>query len=79
VPDPISRSTHFPLPFPGLRAVAVGLWLANIALFALFSLLYIARWLLFPREGKHEIRDSEPANCRHRGVRLPKSARDADG
>ena len=26
------------------------LWLANIALFALFSLLYAARWVLFPRE-----------------------------
>ena len=41
---------QFPLPLPGLRAVAVGLWLANIALFALFSLLYAARWVLFPRE-----------------------------
>ena len=41
---------QFPLPLPGLRAVAESLWLANIALFALFSLLYVARWLLFPRE-----------------------------
>ena len=41
---------QFPLPLPGLRAVAVALWLANIALFALFSLLYAARWVLFPRE-----------------------------
>ena len=41
---------QFPLRLPGLRAVAVALWLANIALFALFSLLYAARWLLFPRE-----------------------------
>ena len=41
---------QFPLAVPGLRAVAVGLWLANIALFALFSLLYAARWVLFPRE-----------------------------
>ena len=41
---------QFPLAIPGLRAVAVGLWLANIALFALFSLLYSARWLLFPHE-----------------------------
>lgn len=41
---------QFPLPLPGLRAVAASLWLANIALFALFSLLYAARWLLFPRE-----------------------------
>jgi hypothetical protein len=41
---------QFPLPLPGLRAVAVALWLANIALFVLFSLLYSARWLLFPHE-----------------------------
>ena len=41
---------QFPLPLPGLRAVAESLWLGNIALFALFSLLYAARWLLFPRE-----------------------------
>lgn len=41
---------QFPLHLPGLRAVAVALWLANITLFALFSLLYAARWLLFPRE-----------------------------
>jgi C4-dicarboxylate transporter/malic acid transport protein len=41
---------QFPLAVPGLRAVAMALWLANIALFALFSLLYGARWILFPRE-----------------------------
>jgi C4-dicarboxylate transporter/malic acid transport protein len=41
---------QFPLAIPGLRGVAEALWLANIALFALFSLLYGARWVLFPRE-----------------------------
>jgi C4-dicarboxylate transporter/malic acid transport protein len=41
---------QFPLAIPGLRAVAVALWIANIALFALFSLLYAARGVLFPRE-----------------------------
>ena len=41
---------QFPVGVPGLRAVATSLWLANIVLFALFSLLYFARWLLFPRE-----------------------------
>ncbi len=41
---------QFPLAIPGLRAVAAALWLANIALFALFSLLYAARWVLFPSE-----------------------------
>ena len=30
---------QFPLAIPGLRGVAEALWLANIALFALFSLL----------------------------------------
>jgi C4-dicarboxylate transporter/malic acid transport protein len=40
---------QFPLAIPGLRGVAEALWLANIALFALFSLLYGARWVLFPR------------------------------
>lgn len=34
----------------GLHAVGEGLWLANIALFALFSALYAARWALYPRE-----------------------------
>lgn len=32
---------------PGLRAVGEGLWLFNIGLFALFSLLYAARWIFF--------------------------------
>jgi C4-dicarboxylate transporter/malic acid transport protein len=41
---------QFPLGLPGLHAAAAALWLTNIALFALFSLLYGARWLLFPRE-----------------------------
>jgi C4-dicarboxylate transporter/malic acid transport protein len=41
---------QFPLGVPGLHAAAAALWLANIALFALFSLLYAARWVLFPRE-----------------------------
>ncbi len=30
---------------PGLHAVAVGIWLFDIALFALFSTLYLARWV----------------------------------
>jgi C4-dicarboxylate transporter/malic acid transport protein len=41
---------QFPLPVPGLKAVAEGLWFFNIGLFALFSLLYAARWVLFPRQ-----------------------------
>jgi C4-dicarboxylate transporter/malic acid transport protein len=40
------------LPFAGraLHAAARGLWLADAGLFALFSLLYAARWAMFPRE-----------------------------
>ena len=38
---------QFPLPIPGLHAVAEGLWLFNIALFTLFAALYGARWLFF--------------------------------
>ncbi|MCK0196106.1 C4-dicarboxylate ABC transporter [Ancylobacter sp. 6x-1] len=33
-----------------LHGVAVVLWLANIGLFALFTALYGARWMLFPHE-----------------------------
>src|SRR5271168_1904982 len=39
-----------PFATPELRCVAEGLWFMNIALFALLSLLYTARWLTFPRE-----------------------------
>jgi tellurite resistance protein TehA-like permease len=39
-----------PFATPILRCVAEGLWFLSIALFALFSLLYTARWLIFPRE-----------------------------
>ena len=41
-----------PLPVSGLHAVAEGLWLANIGLFALFTGLYGARWLIYPHEAK---------------------------
>ncbi|GLK74532.1 TDT family transporter [Ancylobacter dichloromethanicus] len=43
---------QFPLPLPALHALAVGLWLLNIALFALFALLYGARWVMFFAEAK---------------------------
>ncbi|MBS0408363.1 MAG: TDT family transporter [Proteobacteria bacterium] len=32
---------------PAVRALAQGLWVLNIGLFALFSILYAARWVLF--------------------------------
>ena len=37
---------QFPLAIPGLRQIGAALWLANIGLFALFSALYAARWLM---------------------------------
>ena len=37
---------QFPVAIPGLHEVAAGLWIANIALFSLFSLIYAARWAL---------------------------------
>jgi C4-dicarboxylate transporter/malic acid transport protein len=38
---------QFPLEIPGLQGAAVALWLADIGIFALFSLLYAARWTFF--------------------------------
>ncbi len=38
---------QFPGHIPALRNLAEGLWLFNIGLFALFSLLYAARWVFF--------------------------------
>lgn len=38
---------QFPVLVPGLPQVAAGLWMANIGLFVLFTLLYGARWVLF--------------------------------
>ena len=38
---------QFPIDIPGLKLVAEGLWLFNIGLFTLFTLLYAARWIFF--------------------------------
>jgi C4-dicarboxylate transporter/malic acid transport protein len=38
---------QFPAKIPGLRDIAEGLWLFNIALFAVFTALYAARWIFF--------------------------------
>lgn len=43
---------QFPLPVPGLRMVAEGLWMLNIVLFLLFSATYVARWIMFFDEAK---------------------------
>jgi len=37
----------FPVKIPGLLVVAEGLWLFNIGLFALCTVLYAARWIFF--------------------------------
>jgi C4-dicarboxylate transporter/malic acid transport protein len=37
-------------PYPALHGLAQGVWEANIGLFALCTLLYAARWVLFPAE-----------------------------
>ncbi|WP_034995694.1 TDT family transporter [Beijerinckia mobilis] len=38
--------------FPVLHRIAIGLWLVNIGLFGLFTLLYSARWMLYFHEAK---------------------------
>ena len=43
---------QFPAHITGLRALAQGLWLFNIGLFSLFSLLYAARWIFFFDEAR---------------------------
>ncbi|MGO9672929.1 MAG: C4-dicarboxylate ABC transporter [Methylocella sp.] len=43
---------QFPLSVPGLHEAAQGLWLFNIGLFCLFSLLYAARWIFFFDEAR---------------------------
>ena len=40
----------FPLHLPFLHQLAVGLWLVNIPLFVLCTVLYLARWTFFPRD-----------------------------
>ena len=45
---------QFPVAIPGLHQIAEALWLFNIALFVLFSGLYIARWVRHP-EGASRI------------------------
>ena len=43
---------QLPVYIPGLRAFAEGLWLFNIGLFILFSVLYGARWMLYFDEAR---------------------------
>jgi C4-dicarboxylate transporter/malic acid transport protein len=43
---------QFPLPVPGLHRIGEVLWWMNMGLFVLFSALYGARWLIFPKEAR---------------------------
>ena len=43
---------QLPVPIPGLHLLAEGLWLFNIGLFVLFSMVYMARWVLFFNEAR---------------------------
>ncbi|MFS2071960.1 TDT family transporter [Pseudomonas sp. CT11-2] len=43
---------QLPLAIPGLRELAEGLWLFNIVLFALFTAMYAARWVMFFDEAR---------------------------
>ncbi len=43
---------QFPIELPGLHSAARALWLLNIGLFALFGLLYGARWVFYFNEAK---------------------------
>lgn len=47
---------QFPLPSPALHGIAVGLWLANIVLFAAFGVLYAARWIVYFDEARRIFR-----------------------
>jgi C4-dicarboxylate transporter/malic acid transport protein len=38
---------QFPIEVPGIKSLAQGLWFANIGLFALCTVAYSARWVLF--------------------------------
>ena len=41
-----------PFATASVRVLAEGLWLTNIALFSIFTILYAARWLLFANEAR---------------------------
>ena len=43
---------QLPVQIPGLHALAEGLWLFNIGLFILFSVLYGARWVMYFDEAR---------------------------
>jgi C4-dicarboxylate transporter/malic acid transport protein len=44
---------QFPLPLPGASDVAGGLWLLDLMLFVLFTILHAARWIFFFDVARH--------------------------
>jgi C4-dicarboxylate transporter/malic acid transport protein len=48
---------QMPLPIPGMYDLAGGLWLFDILLFALFTVIYAARWIFFFDEARQIVRD----------------------
>jgi Voltage-dependent anion channel len=59
-----------PFVTPSLRLVAEGLWLTNIGLFAIFTALYAARWLLFPNRSTPDRPPSAGRPCVFAGAGL---------
>jgi C4-dicarboxylate transporter/malic acid transport protein len=49
---------EFPLAVPGLKGLAEGLWVVNIGVFILCTLLYSARWVFFFQGAKRIFRHS---------------------
>jgi C4-dicarboxylate transporter/malic acid transport protein len=49
---------QLPITVPGAHAIAVALWLCDIGLFALFSLLYTTRWIAFFDEARRVLTHS---------------------
>jgi C4-dicarboxylate transporter/malic acid transport protein len=47
---------QIPVPIPGIYDLAGGLWLLDIVLFALFTVIYGARWILFFDEARRIVR-----------------------
>ncbi len=44
-----------PIALPGREALATGLWVFNIGLFAAMSALYAAQWLFYPQEARRAL------------------------
>lgn len=49
---------QFPLPVPGIYDLAGGLWLLDILLFAIFTVIYATQWIFFFDEARRIVRHS---------------------